>query len=265
MIERNSCPPDKFPREITPRKEVDLTGKVAIVTGGSRGIGRAIAEALGRSGARVVVNSRSDASEVLSNIEDFGNNALWVPGDILQEETRNNIIRDTINTFGRLDILINNVGMRHDGLFIRTADREMQEAFDVNFFSAASLTREAIKQMIRQRPQGGNIIFIGSLAAEGSPGQAIYSASKAALIGFAKALAREYETRNIRVNVVSPGLVETDMVKDLSPKQQRDILNLIGMDRPLKPEEVAVSVLNLLSPTSTETGRVFNITGDRND
>lgn len=252
-------------KEITSRKEVDLTGKVAVVTGGSRGIGRAIAIGLGRSGAHVVINSRSDASEVLSRIEGFGSKGLWIHGDILEEETRRDIIKKTVDNFGRLDILINNVGMRHDGLFVRTKDEDLLRVFDINFFSAASLTREGIAQMVKQRPQGGKIIFIGSLAAEGSPGQAIYSASKAALVGFAKALAREYQSRNIQINVVSPGLVETDMVADLNPKQKEDILELTGMQRALVPEEVAAPVLRLLSSTSTETGKVFNITGNKNE
>lgn len=248
-----------------PNREIELTGKVAVVTGASRGIGRAIAEELGRMGASVVINSRSEPLEVLSTIESSRGKGLWVPGDILQEKTRHNIIKKTVDTFGRLDILINNVGMRHDRLFVRTTDEDLQTVFDINFISAASLTREAIKQMVKQRPQGGKIIFIGSLAAEGSPGQAIYSASKAALVGFAKALAREYESRNIQVNVVSPGLVETDMVADLSAKQKEAILALTGMSRPLKPEEVAIPVLNLLSEASTETGIVFNITGGKNE
>lgn len=249
-------------------RERPLKGKVAIVTGSSRGIGRAIAEALGRSGADVVINSREtgrdSAQEVLSKIESFGSKGLWVSGDILGHETRIKLMEKTIENFGRLDILINNVGMKHDGLFVRTTDEDLWRVFNINFFSAASLTREGIVQMMRQRPQGGRIVFIGSLAAEGSPGQAIYSGSKAALVGLAKALAREYESRNIQVNVVSPGLVETDMVADLSPKQKEAILKLSGMERALTPEEVALPVLRLLSKTSKETGRVFNITGDKN-
>lgn len=256
---------NELSKEITSGKEIDLTGKVAVVTGGSRGIGGAIALALGRSGAHVVINSRSDASEVLSRIEGFGSKGLWIRGDILEEETRRDIIKKTVDNFGRLDVLINNVGMRHDRLFIRTKDEDLLRVFDINFFSAAYLTRGAIEQMIRQRPQGGKIIFIGSLAAEGSPGQAIYSASKAALVGFAKALAREYQSRNIQINVVSPGLVETDMVADLNPKQKEAILELTGMERALVPKEVAVPVLRLLSDTSKETGKVLNITGGKNE
>lgn len=248
-----------------PNREVDLTGKVAIVTGASRGIGRAIAIELGRSGAHVVVNSRSDASEVLSKIESFGSKSVWVPGDILEKDTRGKIVKETVSSFGRLDILINNVGARHDGIFIRTTDEDMQRVFDVNFFSAASLTREVINQMMRQKPQGGKIVFIGSLAAEGSPGQAIYSASKAALVGFAKALAREYQSRNIQVNVISPGLVETDMVADLNQSQREALLKLTSMERALSPQEVAIPVLRLLSQTSTDTGKVFNITGVKNE
>lgn len=250
---------------LLPNREIDLSSKVAVVTGASRGIGRAIAIELGRSGAHVVVNSRSDASEVLSKIESFGSKSVWVPGDILEKKTRELILKETVDNFGRLDILINNVGARHDGLFIRTTNEDMQRVFDVNFFSAAFLTREGIAQMVKQRPQGGKIVFIGSLAAEGSPGQAIYSASKAALVGFAKALAREYQSRNIQVNVISPGLVETDMVKDLNPKQIQALLELTKMERPLKPEEVATPVLRLLSEKSVDTGQVFNITGNKNE
>ena len=256
--------PGEALQEFYPRKEVDLTGKVAIVTGASRGIGRAIAEKLRYCGANVVINSRTDPTEVLSKIKGFGSKGLWVRGDILKRETRLNIIKNTVDTFGRLDILINNVGMRDDGVFVRTTDEDMQRVFDINFFSPAFLTKEAIKQMMRQEPQEGKIIFIGSLASEGSPGQAIYSAAKSALIGFVKSLAREYERRNIRVNVISPGLVETDMVKDLDPKQKEAILKLTGMERALQPEEVAIPVLRLLSEASTDTGKVFNITGVKN-
>lgn len=245
--------------------EIDVLGLVAIVTGGSRGIGGAIAIELGRSGANVIINSRNLATEVLSRIESFGSKGLWVRGDIGEKGTRNKLIESAIENFGRLDILVNNVGMRHDGLFVRTTDKDLQTVFDINFFSSASLTREAIKQMLKQRPQGGKIIFIGSLAAEGSPGQAIYSAAKSALVGFVKSLAEEYATRKIQVNVVSPGLVKTDMVSDLNPKQKEAILKLAGMKRPLKPEEVAASVLRLLSDTSTDTGKVFNIIGDKNE
>lgn len=248
-----------------PNKEIDLTGKVAIVTGASRGIGRAIAEVFGRNGANVVVNSRSDATGVISNIENSGSRGLWVPGDILREKTRQELIKQTVENFRRLDILINNVGMKKDGLFMRTTDKDLQTVFDINFFSSASLTREAIKQMLKQIPQGGKIIFIGSLAAEGSPGQAPYSAAKAAIVGLAKSLAREYESRGIQVNVVAPGLVDTDMVSDLNDKQKEAILKLAGMERPLTPEEVAIAVLNLVFSASTDTGKVFNITGNQNE
>jgi 3-oxoacyl-[acyl-carrier protein] reductase len=264
MVEKKPHLSDLSAREIANRKEIDLSGQVAIVTGASRGIGRAIAEGLGRSGANVVVNSRSDATEVVSNIESFGGKGLWVPGDILQEETRNNLIEQTVDKFGRLDILINNVGKRHDGLLLRTTDKEFDEVLEINLKSAVSMTRLAVRQMLRQKPQGGKIVFIGSLADKGSPGQSFYSAAKAGLVGFAKAIAREYESRNIHINVVSPGLVDTDMVADLNDVKRKAILDLTGMERALTPEEVVVPVLNLLSETSTETGRIFNITGVNN-
>jgi len=256
-------PKEQDPR--LPNREVDLSGKVAIVTGGSRGIGRAVAEELGRSGASVVINSRNNPLEALSKIEVFGSKGLWVPGDIQLEDTRRDLIKQTVEKFGRLDILINNVGMRHDGLLIRTTDEEFMKVLNVNLVSAVSMTRRAVRQMLRQDPQGGKIVFMGSLASEGSPGQSLYSAAKAGVVGFAKAIAREYETRNIRVNVVSPGLVDTDMVADLNPKQKEAILKLTGMTRSLKPEEVAISVLNLLSEESIDTGKVFNITGENNE
>ena len=264
MVEKELHISNLLPKEIANRKEIDLTGQVAIVTGGSRGIGRAIAERLGRSGANVVVNSRSDATEVVANIESFGSKGLWVPGDILEEETQKKLIKETVDSFGRLDILINNVGKRYDGLLIRSTDEEFDEVIGINLKSPVSMTRLAVRQMLRQKPQGGNIVFIGSLADKGSPGQSLYSAAKAALVGFAKAIALEYESRNIRVNVVSPGLVDTGMVADLNPEQKEAILKLTGMERALRPEEVADPVLNLLSPDSAETGGVFNITGGNN-
>lgn len=265
MLEKESKVSNLASKEIANRKEVDLSGKVAIVTGASRGIGRAIAEILGQNGANVVVNSRSDATGVISNIENFGSRGLWVPGDILREETRQKLIKQTVENFGRIDILVNNVGARHDGLFVRTTDEDIQRVFAINFFSPASLTRDALIQMVKQRPQGGKIVFIGSLADEGSPGQAPYSAAKAAIVGLAKSLAREYESRGVQVNVVAPGLVDTDMVADLNDKQKEAILKLAGMERALKAEEVAIPILNLLSEASTETGRVFNITGVENE
>ena len=247
--------------EITRPKEIDLSGQVAIVTGGSRGIGRAIAETLAQNGANVVINSRlssrNNAQEVLSNIESLGSKGLWVPGDIAEKSTQGEIFQKTIEKFGRLNILINNAGARHDGLLIRTTEEEFMRVLMLNLISPVSMTREAVKQMIRQKPQGGNIIFIGSLVSQGSPGQSLYSASKAGIEGFAKSVAKEYATRNIKVNVVSPGLVETDMVKDLSPKDRQKILDLAGMKEPFKPEEVAGNVLKLLSKNSTENGQVF--------
>lgn len=255
-----------LPPEITKRKEIDLSNQVAIVTGASKGIGRAIAETLAQNGASLVINSREssrdNAEEVLSKIKSFGGKGIWVPGDIVEENTQYAIFQKVIEEFGRLDILINNAGSRHDGLLVRTSDEEFMRVLKLNLISSASMTREAVKQMLRQRPQGGNIVFIGSLATLGSPGQSLYAAAKAGLEGFVKSLAPEYGKRNIKSNVVSPGLVDTDMVKDLSAKGKQAILDLAGMKRALKPEEVAGAVLQLLSKDSTHNGKVFYMKGD---
>lgn len=251
------------PQEITRRKEIDLSSRVAIVTGSSRGIGRAIAEGLGRCGANVVINSReksrNDAQEVILRIEGFGSKAIWVPGDILEEETRTNLVKEAVNEFGRLDILVSNTGARHDGLLIRTTDEEFRQVLEINLVSAVAMARLAVTQMIKQRPSGGDVIFIGSLATEGSPGQSLYAAGKAGIEGFAKSIALEYKSRNIRINVVSPGLVETDMVKDLNPEQIQTILDLAGMKRPLKPAEITGAILGLLS--NKNNGKVVKMRG----
>lgn len=252
-----------LPPEITKRKEIDLSNQVAIVTGSSRGIGRAIAETLAQKGASVVINSRESSSdkaeEILSKIKSFGGKGIWVPGDIAEENTRHAICQKAIEEFGRLDILINNAGARHDGLLVRTNDEEFMQVLNLNLISSAGMTRKAIIQMLKQRPPGGNIVFIGSLAALGSPGQSLYAAAKAGLEGFVKSLAPEYGRRNIKFNVVSPGLVDTDMVKDLSEKGKQTILDLAGMKQALKPEEVAGAVLQLLSKDSMHNGEVFYI------
>lgn len=253
----------EIPFEITRNKEVDLSGQVAIVTGASRGIGRAIAEGLGRCGASVVITSRptseKGAQDVLSKINSFGAKGLWIPGDMTNPQTPKTIMDRTISQFGRLDILVNNAGQRHDGLFVKSTDEEFMQVLSLNLISPVSITKKAVIQMIKQHPPGGNIIFIGSLAAEGSPGQSFYAASKAGLEGFAKSIALEYASRNIRVNVVSPGLVDTEMTRDLDAENRRKILDLAGMKQSLKPENVAEAVLGLLLRESSANGTVIKV------
>lgn len=255
-------------REITRGKEFDLSGKVAIVTGSSRGIGRAIALKLGFHGADVVINSTDksipQAEEVKSSIEGFGRKAIIVTGNICEEETAKNIVSKTISElgFGHIDILVNNAGIRNDGLLIKMTLDQWQSVMNTNLTSAFLMTREVVIQMLKQR-SGGSIINISSIVGQiGNAGQANYAASKAGLEALAKSGAVEYAKRGIRFNILALGLVETDLTKDLTDKQKEIIFQLTPIKRLITSEEVADAVLFLASDRSSGiTGTTINVDG----
>jgi len=252
-------------RETTKSREFDLSGKVAIVTGSSRGIGRAIALKLGFHGANVVINSTDksipQAEEVKSSIEGFGGKAIVVTGNICGEETAKDIVSKTVSEFGRIDILVNNAGIRKDGLLIKMTLDQWQSVMNTNLTSAFLMTREVVIQMLKQK--SGSIIYISSIAGQiGNAGQANYAASKAGLEALAKSGAAEYAKRGIRFNTLALGLVETDLTKDLTDKQKEVFFQLALIKRPITPEEVADTVLFLASDRSSGiTGTTINVDG----
>jgi 3-oxoacyl-[acyl-carrier protein] reductase len=246
-------------------KEFDLSGKVAIVTGSSRGIGRAIALKLGEHGANVVVNSTErsipQAEEVKTKIENFGQKAIIAIGDVSQEQIAKDIVLKTVSEFGHIDILVNNAGTRKDGLLITMTLDQWQSVMKTNLTSAFLMSREVAKQMIRQKSPG-SIINISSVVAEvGNAGQTNYAASKAGMIALAICGAQEYQKRGIRFNALALGLVEeTDLVKDLNAQQKAEVLKKTG--RFITKEEVAEQVLFLASDAAADiTGKIINIDG----
>jgi 3-oxoacyl-[acyl-carrier protein] reductase len=239
-----------------------LAGQVALVTGASRGIGRAIALALAAEGAKVVVNyarSSAAADEVVEEIAGAGGEALALQADVSQAAEVDSLIQQTIEKFGRLDVLVNNAGITRDTLLLRMKPEEWQAVIDINLTGVFLCTRAASKLMLKQR--SGRIINIASVAGQmGNPGQANYSAAKAGVIGFTKTVAKELASRGITANAVAPGFIETDMTGNLKAEE---ILKFIPLGRYGKPEEVAGMVRFLAADSAAAyiTGQVFNVDG----
>jgi 3-oxoacyl-[acyl-carrier protein] reductase len=241
-----------------------LNGRVAVVTGGSRGIGRAISTTLGRLGAKVVVNfstSEALARDVVKQIEQSGGIAAAVGGNIACAEQAKALIDKTIDLFGSVDILVNNAGINRDNLLMRMKDDEWEQVIQTNLTGVFNSTRAAIRPMLRQR--WGRIINLSSVVGiYGNAGQANYCASKAGVIGFTKAMAREVGSRGITVNAVAPGFIKTDMT-DALPEELRDrMIKNISLGRPGTPEDVANVVAFLASDLSSYiTGQIIGVDG----
>lgn len=241
-----------------------LGGKVAVVTGGSRGIGLAIAAWLAEHGATVVVSGR-DADRVQAaakELEAHGTPVLGVPADAAKREDADRLVDVTRERFGRLDILINNAGITRDGLVIRMKDDDWDRVMEVNLRGAFLMTRAAAKVMVRSK-NGGRIINIASTAgAMGNAGQANYSAAKAGLIGLTKAAARELAHWGILVNAVAPGLIETDMAAAIPEEAREALLAQVPLKRIGTPREVAEMVGFLAGDGATYvTGQVLHVNG----
>ena len=241
-----------------------LDGKVAVVTGGFRGLGRAMAVSLAKSGALVVaadVLPEDIGHETVKAVQEVGGKAELVRLDVTQADSADEAIRDVHKRLGRLDILINNAGIARDNLLLRVSDDDIQKTFAVNVTGAINCARSAVKIMMRART--GRIINLASVVAElGNPGQAVYSASKAALIGLTKTLAREYASRGITVNAVAPGFIDTDMTKNLPADAKKYMLEQIPLGRMGQPDDVAAAVLFLCTDEASYiTGQVLRVNG----
>ena len=241
-----------------------LEGKVAIVTGASRGIGRSIALRLAESGAHVVVNYRSrhrDAEAVVQAIESRGGKGLAVQADVSVSEDAQTLAQAALDTFGRVDILVNNAGITRDTLLMRMSEEDWDQVVDTNLKGAFNCTKAVLRTMLRQRY--GRIVNISSVAGvRGNPGQANYAAAKAGLIGFTKAVAKEVGSRNITVNAVAPGYIDTELTADLPEDLRAKALEMTVLARMGTPEDVAGAVDFLVSDDAGFiTGQVLQVDG----
>lgn len=241
-----------------------LKGKTALVTGASRGIGRAVAVALASAGAKVAVNYAGNdaaAEETKAAIEAAGGTAILVKADIADSEAVEKMVADTVAAFGQIDILVNNAGITRDGLLMRMKNEDFDAVINTNLKGVYYTTKAVTKLMMKKRY--GRIINMASVVGlTGNAGQANYSAAKAGVIGFSKTVAKELASRGITCNMVAPGLIATDMTKDLPEKAKEAMMTSIPLGRAGQPEDVAQAVLFLASDNASYiTGQVINVDG----
>ncbi|MDX2097039.1 MAG: 3-oxoacyl-[acyl-carrier-protein] reductase [Leptolyngbyaceae cyanobacterium bins.59] len=248
--------------EVLPEALQRLKGQVAIVTGASRGIGRAIALALAAEGAKVAVNyaSSSEAAEKLvAEINAMGSEAIALKADVSKVDQVETLVSSVTEKWGHVDVLVNNAGITRDTLLLRMKPEDWQAVIDLNLTGVFLCTRAVSKLMLKQR--SGRIVNITSVAGQmGNPGQANYSAAKAGVIGFTKTVAKELASRGITVNAVAPGFIDTDMTSGIKGD---DILPYIPLGRFGKPEEIAGMVRFLVADPAAAyvTGQVMNVDG----
>ncbi len=242
----------------------DLTGRVALITGGSRGIGRSICQCLSSSGAAVAINynaSEQQARQLLGEIEAAGGTGTIVQADVRVPEEAERMVQQTLESLGRLDILVNNAGFNRDTLILRMSVQDWDEVMDLNLRAVFLCTKAALRPMMKQR--WGRIINIGSVSGlAGNAGQANYAAAKSGLIGFTRAVAREMGSRNITANLIAPGIVITELTKDIRQEIVDGVRQRLIIDRMGKAEDVAACVVFMASEDASYiTGQVLSVDG----
>ncbi|NLT42724.1 MAG: 3-oxoacyl-[acyl-carrier-protein] reductase [Anaerolineae bacterium] len=242
----------------------DFEGKVALITGGSRGIGRQTALDLAARGADVVVNYRGNeaaAQEVVAAVEAAGRRSLALQADVSDFSAATDMVNTAVSAMGRLDILVNNAGVTRDTLLLRLSETDWDLVLDTVLKGTCACSKAALRPMMRQRY--GRIINIGSVAGlGGNPGQTNYSAAKAGLVGFTKSLAKEVGSRSITVNMVAPGFVETEMTANLPPELVAEALRGTPLGRLGQPADISAAIVFLASePAGFITGQVLSVDG----
>jgi 3-oxoacyl-[acyl-carrier protein] reductase len=242
----------------------DAERQIVVVTGASRGIGRAVAVRFARDGAAVIVNYRGSeaaAQETVQAVTDVGGQATLVQGDVSNRDDAERLIEAAVTEYGRIDVLVNNAGITRDQLLMRMTDDDWDAVLDTNLKGAFHTTRAALRPMLRKR--SGRIINISSVVGLiGNAGQANYAAAKAGLIGFTKSTAREVASRSITVNAVAPGYIATEMTDAIAEMMKAKILDQVPMGRLGTPEDVAAVVAFLASPAAAYmTGAVLTVDG----
>jgi len=240
---------------------MNLSNRVAIVTGSARGIGRAIALRLADAGANIVVSDIDDAEPVANEIRAKGRQSLAVKANVTSATDVEKLVEATVSNFGRVDILVNNAGITRDQLLLRMSEEEWDAVLNVNLKSVFLCTRAVLRHMLKQR--WGRIISISSIVGVvGNPGQANYAASKAGIIGFTKTIAREVGSRGITANAIAPGFIETKMTQALNENQRQELMKRIPLGSLGTPQDVAEAVAFLASEEARYiTGQVLGVDG----
>ncbi|PSR02076.1 MAG: 3-oxoacyl-[acyl-carrier-protein] reductase [Bacteroidetes bacterium QS_8_68_28] len=242
----------------------DLSDQSVLVTGGTRGIGRAVVEAAAEAGARVAFTYHSSteaAEEIEAQLAEEGTKAQSFQSDAASTDAAAEVVEAVTDAFGSLDVLVNNAGITRDGLLLRMSEADWDATMETNLKSVFNFSKAAYKPMMRQR--AGRIVNLSSVVGlAGNPGQTSYAASKAGIVGFSKSLARELASRGVTVNVVAPGYVETDMTDELPDRAREAMKGQVPLGRPAQPEDVAQAVLFLASGAAGYiTGHVLHVDG----
>ncbi|PWU68902.1 MULTISPECIES: 3-oxoacyl-[acyl-carrier-protein] reductase [Gracilibacillus] len=241
-----------------------LANKVALITGASRGIGRAIALSYAKNGAKVAINfagNEEKAQSVVDEIQSLGGEAIKIKANVSREDEVKAMIKEVVQTFGSLDILVNNAGITRDNLLMRMSETDFDDVIDTNLKGVFLCTKAVTRQMMKQK--SGRIINVSSVVAiSGNPGQANYVSAKAGVIGLTKTSAKELAARNILVNAIAPGFIETDMTDQLTEEQKENTLALIPLQKLGKAEDIANVALFLASEQSKYiTGQTIQVDG----
>jgi len=244
--------------------QIDLQDQSILVTGGTRGIGRAVVDAFADTGARVAFtyrSSRDEADALVEDLESRGVDALALQGDVAHLDVAQTHVDAVVDAWGSVDVLVNNAGITRDNLMLRMKEEDWDDVIDINLKGVFNYAKAVYRQMMRQR--GGVVVNLSSVVGvTGNPGQTNYAASKAGIIGFSKSLAKELSSRGVRVNVVAPGYVETEMTEALSDDAREAMLGAVPLGRPASPEDIAQATLFLASPAASYiTGHVLHVDG----